>query len=293
MAGIRRFPPYAGSDPYLYFCFAERDRETVFPLLEQLFLRGCRIWYSPENTADIGKLNHQQERINNASLVVAYLSENARIDERIKASLLYCQQTKPVICIDTDDGDNELVFGLTASARHVDGKKGRNIGEVEADLIREEGFSQELIGDPVRNTGSGRKGLTVALITAAAVAAAVMTLQIGRQQLGWFPTPSPPPSVSAAAETLAPSVMPDTVSFDDEELTETLRETLGGGQITEERLGEIKELILKKAGGNLSFLDQLPNLETLKVPQSLAAEVLTAAEERGITLVILPEEGAP
>ena len=79
-------PPYEGTDPYLYFCFAEKDREAVFPLLEYLYLRGVRIWYNVENTADIRKLNRQQERMNQASLLVIYLTENARNDERVKNS---------------------------------------------------------------------------------------------------------------------------------------------------------------------------------------------------------------
>ena len=56
----RGCPPYEGADPYLYFCFAEKDREAVFPLLEYLYLRGVRIWYNVEYTADIKKLNRQK-----------------------------------------------------------------------------------------------------------------------------------------------------------------------------------------------------------------------------------------
>ena len=36
----RNCPPYEGSDPYLYLCFAEQDREAVFPLLRHLYSRG-------------------------------------------------------------------------------------------------------------------------------------------------------------------------------------------------------------------------------------------------------------
>ena len=56
----RRCPPYEGGDPYLYFCFAEKDSEAVFPLLEHLYQRGVRVWYSVKTTANIEKLNHQQ-----------------------------------------------------------------------------------------------------------------------------------------------------------------------------------------------------------------------------------------
>ena len=42
-ASFRRCPPYEGKEPYLYLCFAEQDREAVFPLLEHLYSRGCRM----------------------------------------------------------------------------------------------------------------------------------------------------------------------------------------------------------------------------------------------------------
>lgn len=59
----RGCPPYEGNEPYLYFCFAEKDRDAVFPLLEHLYLRGVRIWYNVEKTDNIRKLNRQLERI--------------------------------------------------------------------------------------------------------------------------------------------------------------------------------------------------------------------------------------
>ena len=145
----RGCPPYEGNEPYLYFCFAEKDRDAVFPLLEHLYLRGVRIWYNVEKTDNIRKLNRQQERMNQAALLIIYLTENARNDERVKNSLLLYQNGKPVIGIDTDDGDNELAFGMTARAQHIDGRKGRSPEELEADLIRTEGFSHELIGEPL------------------------------------------------------------------------------------------------------------------------------------------------
>ena len=129
----RGCPPYEGNEPYLYFCFAEKDRDAVFPLLEHLYLRGVRLWYNVEKTDNIRKLNRQQQRMNQAALLIIYLTENSRNDERVKNSLLFYQNGKPVIGIDTDDGDNELAFGMTARAQHIDGRKGRSPEELEAD----------------------------------------------------------------------------------------------------------------------------------------------------------------
>lgn len=41
----RHYPPYEGEEPYLYFAFAEADSEKAGPLLAQLYVRGCRVWY--------------------------------------------------------------------------------------------------------------------------------------------------------------------------------------------------------------------------------------------------------
>ena len=181
----RGCPPYEGADPYLYFCFAEKDREAVFPLLEYLYLRGVRIWYTVENTADIKKLNRQQERMNQASLLVIYLTENARNDERVKTSLLYYQHGKPVIGIDTDDGDNELAFGMTARAQHVDGRNGRSPEELEADLIRTDGFSQELIGEPQNRMKLLMKRMLKYLIAAIIIALLAVAFLILGALLLW------------------------------------------------------------------------------------------------------------
>lgn len=288
----RRCPPYEGGQPFLYFCFAEKDSEAVFPLLEHLYRRGVRIWYTTETTANLQKLGRQQERINHASLVVVFLTENARRDTTLKNSLLYAKQGKPVIAIDTDDGDNELVFGLTSEVRHISGRPGRNRDVVEAELIRTEGFSQELIGDPPRR-GARMKKATLFLLIAALLTAGVSWW--GYKEYGWFvtplPTESPDPDAPTATPTPRPTPTPDpdTVSFPDKEFTADVRKATRTGSITEESLAEITKLNLTKLPEDLSLLEQLPNLEKIGLPQDQAAAALTRLDGSYI-LVLSPEE---
>ena len=287
----RRCPPYEGGEPYLYLCFAEKDSEAVFPLLEHLYHRGVRVWYSVETTANIERLNHQQERMNKASLLVIYLTDNARHDERVKNSLLYYQHGKPVIGIDTDDGDNELAFGLTAAARHIDGRIGRNREEMEAELIRTEGFTQELIGDPPKKKTWMKQAI------AAILAAILLTAGVGwyGYEHGWFgrpaepgipgesltPTPSPTPSPTPTPE--------GTVTFKDKTFEEAVRKAAPYGVLTEETLAEITTLELEWMPEDLSLLEQLPNLEKIRLPQSQAVYALAAVGEK-YTIVLAPEE---
>lgn len=327
MAGrFRRCPPYEGSDPYLYLCFAEEDREAVFPLLRHLAERGCRIWYSVKATADLEKLKRQQERMNGASLAVLFLTDHVRNNGNVKNSLLYFQQLgKPVISIDTDKGDNELSVGLTAAAKHIDASGGQTAEELEEALIRTEGFTQELIGDPPKiKRGTGR--ITAFILATALLVAGVA--YYGWRQYGWFavpaqqeepavsvtpaetrtpdPTkePSPDPTQTASpTPTSTPKVtptpspeptpgptptvtpIPDTVFFEDEALTAALRERMKDGVITQESLAEITELTLNRLPEDLSELEKLPNLNKLSLPQE---EALMAGElmDQGITLVI-------
>ena len=146
---FRGCPPYEGEEPYLFLCFSEEDRNAVFPLLERLYSRGCRVWYSLKNTSKQEEMNRQQERIRNAGLAVLFLTDHVRQSRNVKGSLMYYQkQGKPVICIDTDDGDRQLSVGLSTEARHLDGRNGKAAEELGTELIHTEGFTQQLIGDP-------------------------------------------------------------------------------------------------------------------------------------------------
>ena len=364
----RRCPPYEGGDPYLYLCFAEQDSEAVFPLLEHLYRRGIRIWYNVESTADMGELNRQQERMNGASLVVLYLTDNVREAGNKKNTLLYYQQQgKPVISIDTDDGDNELSVGLTEAAKHIDAQTVRNAEELEAELIRTEGFSQELIGDPP--AAKNHFGRAAAVILAIALLVAGVSY-FGYKQYGWFvtwlPTPTPPPAVTPEPEPVlvgnvrghlktdleagmskgltiyvtterknarlsrlkeglagelagqreafreadekravrdairknltaglkgsATPVIIDTVTFDDEKLTEALRDALGGGMITTKALEQVTKLKLEELPEDLSVLkEKVPNLTTLILPTKTAKDALEAVD--GQYAIALAPEG--
>ena len=349
----RRCPPYEGSDPYLYLCFAEKDSEAVFPLLEHLYRRGIRIWYNVESTADMEELNRQQERMNGASLVVLYLTDNVREAGNKKNTLLYYQQQgKPVISIDTDDGDNELSVGLTEAAKHIDAQAVRGAEELEAALIRTEGFSQELIGDPPAIKNSfGKAAAVILAITLLVAGVSFYGYKVHGWFVTWLPTPTPTPVVTptpapvlvgnvreslerdlkaglskglaiyvtterkntqksrlkeglagelagqraafreleakkalrdsirgklaAGLKGSATPVIIDTVTFEDEKLTDALRSAVGGGMITTKSLEQVTRLRLEEVPGDLSELkEKVPNLTMLILPQEAAKKAL-------------------
>ena len=314
----RLCPSYEGSEPYLYLCFAEKDREAVFPLLDHLYLRGVRIWYPAETSGGIEKRDRLRKKMDGASLLVAVLSENARNDERMKGFLLNYQHRMPVIAVDTDDGDTAPAFGLTRAAPHIDGRHGRTAEEIEADLIRTEGFSQDLIGEAKKRTSRKLKALLAAVILLAVIAAMVVLYEIGSMPLPWSapptptptptatptptptstpsPTPTPAPSPTPAPTPTSvptPTPVPDTVFFEEAWLTELLRGKVSDGLITEESLAEITELDLDRLPEKPAELDKLPNLEKIRMPLANpeeAAEALDALDGKGITLVLQTKE---
>ena len=88
-------------------------------------------------------------------------------------------------------------------------------------------------------------------------------------------------------------MIPDTVFFEEQWLTDTLRQSVSGVLLTEESLAEITKLKLDRLPDDLSELDKLPNLEILSVPQSLADKVQELMD-KGIRIALRPEgEGTP
>ena len=83
-------------------------------------------------------------------------------------------------------------------------------------------------------------------------------------------------------------MIPDTVFFKEQWLTDTLRQAVNGLLLTEESLAEITKLELNRLPEDLSELDQLPNLEILSIPQNLADQA-DGIMERGISVALRPE----
>jgi hypothetical protein len=120
-------------------------------------------------------------------------------------------------------------------------------------VIHSEGFSQDLLGDPV-HTRSNLTGRVAAafLILALLFGAGILSAR------HWI-RPEP------AEQAELPS---DSVLFEDPVLVASIRAALGGGLITEESLSEIHVLRLDELPSSWGELDLLSNLETLEINQS-------------------------
>lgn len=267
----KSFPVCRGEAPYLFFCFSAADARRVRPLMERMYARGTRVWYTSGRARDRAERVERERRMKNASLAVVYITEAARGDVDFKNAVLYCQDCgMPILCVDADEGDSGLAFGLTAKAQHLKARAYRSAEKLEEALIRCEGFSQELIGE---ERIKPKPRFLKAAVTLAVISLLVLGVVIyGSRMLGWF-----------VPET--GSMYEDSVVITDETLRAAVRAAVGGGEITEEKLASLTTLRLKTLPEDGSELALLGALTRVEIPQDRAAEALWLLDA-GYTVVL-------
>ena len=251
----KRYPPYEGSEPYLYFAFAEADSAKAWQIMRILLERGCRVWYGSGPSGNADELLRRQERAEDANLTLLYLTDAACADKDTKSNVLVNQKNgKHILCLDPDGADRRLSMGLYETVPHLPLYRLKSRKEIENAVIRAEGFSQEILGEPVRVEGGGSLGKLTALFCVLAVFLALASF-IGVRYLRWF----------------QPEV-PDEVPFTDPVILSAVRNAARGGAITEELVSEITVLRLSGMPESWEELEKLPALTTVTLPQQALLE---------------------
>ncbi|MBO6055120.1 MAG: hypothetical protein J6P31_06320 [Oscillospiraceae bacterium] len=247
-------PPYEGSEPYLYFAFAKTDSDRAWKYMRPLLERGCRIWYCLGNAGSSDELVHRQNRASGASLTLVLLTDAIVGDQDTKTFVLVNQkQGGPILCLDTDGTDRRLSMSLREEIPVLSLRGLRGSNAFENAVVHSEGFSQELLGNPVRT----RSNLTGRIAAAFLILAVLFTAGVLSARY-WIP-PEP------AEQTELPS---DSIVFADPVLLASVRDAVGGGLITEESISGIRVLRLNQLPSSWEELDLIPNLETLEISQS-------------------------
>ena len=105
-----------------------------------------------------------------AALTVLLLDEALRSDPSAKGRLLACQSAgQRIVCLNTDGGDSGLSIGLHASAEEIRFSRGASAEDLERELVRADGFSRELIGEPAKVKRSGFRTAAVVMLVLAAL----------------------------------------------------------------------------------------------------------------------------
>ena len=246
----KKIPPYEGDEPYLYFAFAEADSRKVWSILRPLLERGCRVWYSHGPSGSAGELRHRQARSSGAALTILYLTDAACSDKDTKSSLLANQNAgRPLLCLDPDGKDRRLSMGLHESIPHVPLYLLAGEREIEHAILHAEGFSQEILGEPLKiHENSILRAMSLLFCVLALLLGAVSFA--GYRYLNWF----------------QPSVQ-DEVEFIDPVIQTAVRAAVQGKAITKEYLSEIIFLRLESAPESWDDLSMLPSLKRIVLPQ--------------------------
>ena len=247
---FREFPPYEGDSPYLYFAFAEADSRRVWEYLRLLYERGCRVWYSRGKADGPEEVLRRQARYRGAALTLVYLSDEACRDQNTKSSVLVNQQfDRPIICLDPDGKDRVLAMGLRESVPHISLYRIRSKEELEDAIFHSEGFSQELLGEPVKIRKASIIPKLSLMFCVLAVVLSVLFFTGVRERV---------------SEVIQVS---DEVELSDPVLLSAVRKAAGGGAITQELVETLKAIDLSGMPENWDDLELLPSLEEIRIPQ--------------------------
>ena len=247
---FREFPPYEGDSPYLYFAFAEADSRRVWEYLRLLYERGCRVWYSRGKADGPEEVLRRQARYRGAALTLVYLSDEACRDQNTKSSVLVNQQfDRPIICLDPDGKDRVLAMGLRESVPHIPLYRIRSKEELEDAIFHSEGFSQELLGEPVKIRKASIIPKLSLMFCVLAVVLSVLFFTGVRERV---------------SEVIQVS---DEVELSDPVLLSAVRKAAGGGAITQELVETLKAIDLSGMPENWDDLELLPSLEEIRIPQ--------------------------
>lgn len=153
------YPPYQGSEPYIFFCFSPEDGQRVRPLLARMSRRGCRIWYPAGKVETKREFDAESARMAGASLVIGYLTERFCDDTSAKGNLKDCYgRRQPILLFRADPLESNLPLGLPEELVSV---------QDEEELIRAEGFHAGLIGEPPKKRYLLLKALAAAMLLGA------------------------------------------------------------------------------------------------------------------------------
>lgn len=246
----KEHPPYEGTDPYLYLAFADRDAKKVWPVMKALLKRGCRVWYCTGPAGSSQELLRRQERATGAAWTLLYLSDAMTADKEGKSRIMVSQkEEKAITCLDTDGKDRYLAMDLRSATPSIPLHRCKTETELDTALIRAEGYTQDIVGEPVtlKNPWRGKLTGTFILLTLILVGCCI-----------WYCRKTP--------------VYEDTVSFSDPVIREAVRSAVGGGALTPDSLGDIQILRLTELPESWEDLYLLPELQQLEIHQEAAAQ---------------------
>lgn len=91
---ICRAIPYEGNEPYVFLSYCHKDRDLVYPLLEQMVRDGYRVWYDDGNHAGDDWLENIANHLNNCKVCVAMISERSANSHNCRNEISFAIECK-------------------------------------------------------------------------------------------------------------------------------------------------------------------------------------------------------
>lgn len=246
----RNYPPYEGMEPYLYFAFADADAQKVWRVMKVLLQRGCRVWYCTGPAGSSQELLHRQERAAGASWTLLYLTDALTADKESKSRVMVNQkEQKTITCLDPDGAHRYLAMDIRESTPSISLHSCKTEEQLDAALIRAEGYNQNILGKPANLKSPWLGRLTGALFL-------LTLLLIGGCIFYAKKTP----------------VYEDTVIFSDPVIREAARTAAGGGALSQENLQNVQAIWLPELPESWDDLSQLPDLQQIAISQNAALQ---------------------
>ena len=256
----KNHPPYEGSEPYLYSAFADADTQKVWPVMKLLLKRGCRVWYCAGPAGSSQELLRRQERAAGAVWTLLYLTDALAADKESKSRIMTIQKDqKAITCLNTDHTNRYLAMDIRESTPSIPLYSCRQEADLEEALIRSEGYTQNIVGKPIK-LRSGWLGRLTGLLL-------LLTLLLVGCCAFYF---------------LQGPVYKDTVIFSDPVIREAARAAMGGGALEPDRLQNVLSIRLKELPASWDDLCLLPDLQQIEISQedAIQAERLPADSYR-------------
>lgn len=86
--------PYEGAEPYIFVSYSHFDEEEVYPLLEELSKKKYRVWYDEGIHPGDDWPEVIAAHLQNSSLIIAILSQNASSSHNCRKELTFALQEK-------------------------------------------------------------------------------------------------------------------------------------------------------------------------------------------------------
>ena len=164
-------------------------------------------------------------------------------------------------------------MGLREDIPHIPLYKLQSAGALEDAVIHADGFSQEILGQPMQIRAKDLFGKLTQIFSLLAAVLLLVSF-LGFRYLGWFRG--------------APQ---DELQFHDPVIRSALRQAAGGDAITEELAEALRILELDALPESWDELSQLPALERIRLPQQVLQEAVSLPDGE-YTIELSGGEGA-